>query len=37
MTGFSARLHDIKDSRKTAVINDVLRRQNVHISTLQET
>ena len=30
-------LQDIKDSRKTAVINDELRRLNVDIATLQET
>ena len=33
----SASLQDIKDSRKTAVINDELRRLNVDITTLQET
>ena len=37
MTGFSANLQDIKDSRKTAIINDELRRLNVDIATLQET
>ena len=37
MTGLSASLQDIKDSRKTAVINDELRRLNVDIATLQET
>ena len=33
----SANLQDIKDSRKTAVINDELRRLNADIATLQET
>ena len=37
MIGLSANLQDIKDSRKTAVINDDLRRLNVDIATLQET
>ena len=37
MTGLSASLQDIKDSRKTAVINDELRRLNMDIATLQET
>ena len=37
MTGLSASLQDIKNSRKTAVINDELRRLNVDIATLQET
>ena len=37
MTGLSANLQDVKDSRKTAVINDELRRLNVVIATLQET
>ena len=37
MTGLSANLQDIKDSKKTAVINDALRRLNVDIATLQET
>ena len=36
-TGFSAGLQDIKDSRKTAVINDELKRLNVDIATLHET
>ena len=36
-TGFSASLQDVKDSRKTAVINDELKRLNVDIATLQET
>ena len=36
-TGLSASLQDIKDSRKTAVINDELKRLNVDIATLQET
>ena len=37
MTGLSENLQDIKESRKTAVINDELRRLNVDIATLQET
>ena len=37
MTGLSANLRDIKDCRKTAVINDELRRLNADIATLQET
>ena len=37
MTDFSTSLQDIKDSRKTAVINDELKRLNVDIATLQET
>ena len=37
VTGLSARLPDIKDSRKTAVINDDLRRLNMDVATLQET
>ena len=37
MTGLSTSLQDIKDSRKTAVINDELRRLNVDIATLRET
>ena len=37
MTGLSASLQDIKDSRKTAVINDELRRLNMDMATLQET
>ena len=37
ITSLSASLQDIKDSRKTAVINDELRRLNVAITTLQET
>ena len=36
-TGLSASVQDIKDSRKTAVINDELKRLNVDITTLQET
>ena len=36
MTGFSASLQDIKDSRKTAVMNDELKRLNVDIASLQE-
>ena len=36
-TGLSASLQDIKDSRKTAVINDELKRLNVDIAALQET
>ena len=36
-TDLSASLQDIKDSRKTAVINDELKRLNVDIATLQET
>ena len=35
--GLSASLQDIKDSRKTAVINDELKSLNVDIATLQET
>ena len=37
MTGLSASLQDIKDSRKTAVTNDELKRLNVDIAALQET
>ena len=37
MTGLSASLQDIKDSRKTAAINYELIRLNVDIATLQET
>ena len=37
MTGLYASLQDIKDSRKTAVINNELKRLNVDIATLQET
>ena len=37
MTGLSASLQDIKDSRKTAVTNDELKRLNMDIATLQET
>ena len=37
ITGLSASLQDIKDSRKTAVINDELRRLNVDIAILRET
>ena len=36
-TDLSASLQDIKDSRKTAVINDELKRLNVDIATLRET
>ena len=36
-TGLSASLQEIKDSRKTAVIYDELKRLNVDIATLQET
>ena len=36
-TGLSASLQDIKDSRKTTVIDDELKRLNVDIATLQET
>ena len=36
-TGLSASLQDIKDSRKTAVMNDELKRLNVDIATLHET
>ena len=35
-TGLSASLQDIKDSRKTAVINNELKRLNVGFATLQE-
>ena len=34
MTGLSTSLQDIKDSRKTVVINDELKRHNVDIVTL---
>ena len=37
MIGLSANLQDTMDSRKTAVINDELRRLNMDIGTLQET
>ena len=37
MTGLSASLQDIKDSRRTAVINDELKRLNMDIAALQET
>ena len=37
VTGLSANLQEIKDSRTTAVINNDLRRLNVDIATLQET
>ena len=37
MTDFSTSLQDMKDSRKTAVITDDLKRLNVDIATLQET
>ena len=36
-TSLSASLQDIKDSRKTAVINDEPRRLNVDVDTHQET
>ena len=36
-TGLSASLQDIKNSRKTAVINDEMKRLNVDIATLQKT
>ena len=36
-TGLSSSLQDIKDSRKTAVINDELKRLNSNTATLQET
>ena len=36
-TGLSASVQAIKDSRKTAVINEELKRLNVDIATLQET
>ena len=37
MTGLSTSLQDSKDSRKTAVTNDELKRLNLDIATLQET
>ena len=37
MTGLSANLQDIKDSRKTVAINDKVRSLNVDIATLQKT
>ena len=37
LTGISENLHDVSDSRKTAVINNELLRLNVDIATLQET
>ena len=37
MPGLSWDLQDISDARKTAVINNKLRRLNVNIATLQET
>ena len=37
LTGLSEDLQDVSDSRKTAVINDELRRLHVDIATLQET
>ena len=37
MSGLSQDLQDISDARKTAVINDELKRLNVNIATLQET
>lgn len=37
MTGLAENLNNISDARKTAVINDELKRLNVDIATLQET
>ena len=37
MTGLSASLQDLKDSRKPAVINDELKRLNMDTATIQET
>jgi len=37
LTGLSEDLQDVSDSRKTAVINDVIKRLHVDIATLQET
>ena len=37
IAGLSANLHDIKDSRKTTVINNELRKPNLDIATPQET
>ena len=37
LTGISENLHDVSDSRKTAVINNELLRLNVDVVTLQET
>ena len=37
MTGLAANLKDISDTRKTAVINNELKRLDVDIITLQET
>ena len=37
MPGLSQDLQDISNARKTAVINDELKRLNVNIATLQET
>lgn len=37
LKGLSEDLQDVSDSRKTAVINDELRRLHVGIATLQET
>ncbi|XP_014770573.1 craniofacial development protein 2 [Octopus bimaculoides] len=37
MPGFSQDLQDVRDARKTAVINDELKRLNIGIATLQET
>ena len=37
MPGLSQDLQDISDARKTAVINDELKRLNINIATLQET
>lgn len=37
LTGLSEDLQDISDSRKTAVINDELKRLHMDIATLQET
>lgn len=36
-TGLTENLKDISDARKTAIINDELKRLNVDIATLQET
>ena len=37
LTGLSENLQNISDLRKTAVINDELKRLQVDIATLQET
>ena len=37
LTGLSENLQDISDTRKTAVINNELKRLNVDIAALQET